>query len=57
MSDEDKKKYVNPTDYKPGDVIYSDDGKVHIVEDVIGNMITSTDGLYEIIPPADKEQG
>ncbi len=42
--------YVKPIDYKPGDTFYTDDGDSHIVEDSIGNMIYSEDGVAEIVP-------
>ena len=46
---------INSCDYQPGDTIYTEDGSPHIIEDVIGNMIYTTDGLVTIIPLTDEE--
>lgn len=48
-------KYLRPVDIKPGDIVYEEDGSAHVVEFVVGNMIATTDGKVEIIPPTDDE--
>jgi len=48
-------KCLRPVDIKPGDIVYEEDGSAHVVEFVVGNMIATTDGKVEIIPPTDDE--
>ena len=43
-------KYLRPVDIKPGNIVYDEDGNASIVEFVVGNMIATTDGKFEIIP-------